>query len=1103
MITRLLSALFATVLVSLGGFGSPAPASTRPVDPAQPAPTSVGAPRGLPQPCLVPPVPLKKSLPPRVGGAANLANPFRSPGRQTLSPRSPGAGSPRTVRLLAIRADFTDQPMDSTTVYFNRLLLFLAQYYRDTSAGKVTFEPTLTDVYRMPRTMAYYGVDDSLGERESLFCYDAVQAADPDYNYADYDQVVVFHSGAGQESDVKNDSPEQIWSVFFRQIDFQFYLPRPGAELGIHTADLTAEGDTIYVPSVGIYPETQSQDGYVFSCVGVVCHEMGHALGLPDLYDTTSPAGKVFAESQGIGSFDLMASGTWNANGFVPAEFSAWSKVALGWIDPVVVSRDGTVRLSAVERDRHSGVVKIPLSGDEYFLVENRSQDPNGDGRFNFDEADSTTCSWQRSGTDSTFTCLFDFYRDSYANAEWDKWLPGEGTGSGLLIWHIDDSVIRDNLLFNTVNSDAAHKGVDLEEADGIQDMDFIAVDALSFGGPNDAWRAGNADRFGPDTRPNSQGYYGIDSGITIDQVSAADTAMTFRVSLGGAHGNWPLVTPGRIGANDVVVGELNGDDALEIAVADREGDLYVLHEDGTPAWTGVAAGDAAFAHLDTPVGTPVVADVTGDGIADLLVMADDGRLFGFQGGAFGGGGGGAVRPGGTPLGADSRGLLLTSANPMPGVTLWAQDLDGDGRAEFGFGGALDSGGELSRLEIYGYDGAARVARKRITLSLRGGSGQLPATLLNFPKPGGGSELGLLAAVRGGTPEKPVGTLQLHHIEGITVGTLPAVAPLPDTVFCSAPVVGDIDRDGEPEILVTASNGLLYVFDASIDAEGQPHFSTKAGWPRQALASGDDAISLADLDGNGYPEILTLETGGVLHAFNYNGESRVSLPHLLPSEVRYFYEAQQAPLVADLDNSGTPELVLPLSDGQVLAVRPDGTRYGDWNFFGGGGTGSSPALARLRAGGGISLVVAGDYLDGGRVDLHLIGPNATGAPLWGMVRADAGGTGQLPAAAVGPVDNGAILADVFAMPNPAREATRFHYRVGEGVTAVSLDLLDMLGRPLRRLEGSRDAGVDNNITWDLKTSAGETVAPGVYLGRLEVRAASGTTTRFVKLAVVR
>ncbi len=48
--------------------------------------------------------------------------------------------------------------------------------------------------------------------------------------------------------------------------------------------------------------------------------------------------------------------------------------------------------------------------------------------------------------------------------------------GSGILIWHIDENVINANFTVNFdrnyVNSNALHKGVDLEEADGIQHSD-------------------------------------------------------------------------------------------------------------------------------------------------------------------------------------------------------------------------------------------------------------------------------------------------------------------------------------------------------------------------------------------------------------------------------------------------------------------------------------------------------------------------------------------------------------------------------------------------------------------------------------------------------
>ena len=41
-------------------------------------------------------------------------------------------------------------------------------------------------------------------------------------------------------------------------------------------------------------------------------------------------------------------SGTWDNNGFVPGEMSAWSKVFLGWIQPVVLSSDSIASLSAI-----------------------------------------------------------------------------------------------------------------------------------------------------------------------------------------------------------------------------------------------------------------------------------------------------------------------------------------------------------------------------------------------------------------------------------------------------------------------------------------------------------------------------------------------------------------------------------------------------------------------------------------------------------------------------------------------------------------------------------------------------------------------------------
>jgi M6 family metalloprotease-like protein len=66
--------------------------------------------------------------------------------------------------------------------------------------------------------------------------------------------------------------------------------------------------------------------------IGVICHENGHFLDLPDLYDYGG-------DSAGVGNFCLMAGGSWNGNyGTQPAHMSAWCKKILGWLTPTTLT---------------------------------------------------------------------------------------------------------------------------------------------------------------------------------------------------------------------------------------------------------------------------------------------------------------------------------------------------------------------------------------------------------------------------------------------------------------------------------------------------------------------------------------------------------------------------------------------------------------------------------------------------------------------------------------------------------------------------------------------------------------------------------------------
>ncbi len=202
--------------------------------------------------------------------------------------------------------------------------------------------------------------------------------------------------------------------------------------------------------------------------IGTFCHEYGHILGLPDLYDKDR-------SSAGIGYWGLMAYGGWNTQ-TRPAHLSAWSKALLGWVSPRNVTENvrGQDILNVEQNPEVYRLWTNGDTGDEYFLIENRQL-------IGFDEN------------------IF---------------------GSGLLIWHIDDS--QGN------NNDETHKKVDLEEADGEDDLDYHnnkgdAGDPFpGIGGlrnPNHS--------FSRLTYPNSNAYDGGLTQVTVTQISQSGDPMT------------------------------------------------------------------------------------------------------------------------------------------------------------------------------------------------------------------------------------------------------------------------------------------------------------------------------------------------------------------------------------------------------------------------------------------------------------------------------------------------------------------------------------------------------------------------------------------------
>ncbi len=164
------------------------------------------------------------------------------------------------------------------------------------------------------------------------------------------DSIFFVHSGPGQE---QSGNPNDIWSHAW-----SFW-------------NGLATNDGVQINRYSVEPE-MLVDGTLMT-MGVFAHEYGHVLGLPDLYDTDY-------SSAGIGEWGLMSGGSWTSRdgdpvGSSPSHMTAWSKIQLGWLDPVVISSDSPAVVIA-PAETNPVAYRIfragDAGGDEYFLVENR-----------------------------------------------------------------------------------------------------------------------------------------------------------------------------------------------------------------------------------------------------------------------------------------------------------------------------------------------------------------------------------------------------------------------------------------------------------------------------------------------------------------------------------------------------------------------------------------------------------------------------------------------------------------------------------------------------------------------------------------------------------
>lgn len=438
-------------------------------------------------------------------------------------------------------------PLPHDKKYFESHLLFVKNYFDKVAKGKLCIEYTvLPDTFSVSQRMRNYSPAPGSSDFAPIadFAVEAWTKADqlyPGFNFSQYDLFLIFHAGVGRDISLPGSigNERDLPSVYLSDNAFKEIF-------GNDYEGIPVSNGSFKITNSMIIPETESREVQTISGTflfeitinGLLCASVGSHLGLPDLFDTETGL-------SAIGRFGLMDGQSIFAYlGTYPPEPSPWEKIKLGWAEPVTMELQNAdvslvTNLAATMSD--TVILKVPLNSSEYYLIENRIRDAYDNGStITYTIGDviitktfpNDTTGYRSFDVDSLSGVIIDV-------DEFDWAVPG----NGIVIWHIDENVINEKIAENKVNTNKNRRGVDIEEADGVQDIGerFFTIfgdEVIGEGTEEDFWHKDNPatlfkNRFAKDTRPNTLTNTGANSLITIKDFSEIDNRMSFRVEFG------------------------------------------------------------------------------------------------------------------------------------------------------------------------------------------------------------------------------------------------------------------------------------------------------------------------------------------------------------------------------------------------------------------------------------------------------------------------------------------------------------------------------------------------------------------------------------------
>lgn len=983
--------------------------------------------------------------------------------------------------------------------YFTDHLAFANNYFRKASNSRLEVEGTVLDsIYTLSKPMASYSPPRGSTTNPELGAlitetWRLVDSLTPGIPYENYQLFAIFHAGAGHDIDFESiygydPTPFDLPSLYMGMPSLQkIYgstfpgiLVRHGADT-IHNSMILPETENREISGIG------GSSLLKLGTNGLIAASIGSFLGLPDLFDTKTGA-------SGIGRFGLMdGQSIFSWGGAFPPEPSAWEKEYLGWANPIVVPAGTTIaNLPAVSLSALGDTMyKVPITGKEYFLVENRNRDAHRDG-------DTVTLStaggvikkyWQR----DTTLGFYAFDQDSlYGNIldvdEFDISLPGGVSDAGvlydggILIWHIDENIINANFDSNTVNADPAHRGVNLLEADGSQDIGqtYSILDAgytSEAGTALDFWYQGNSaplrhtNEFTPATYPGSRSNNGANSHISMRNFSSRGPHMTVTIQVGDSLvqplAGFPKYVDGVSANNSVKFGVTRVGPSLFFGGSA----VYGWRMNGAPLLPNLDSSGLLVTVLQPNdithvVGSIVLADTAAGGSADLIELQNGFASLG------------------SGVHTDLRAFRL-------------EDVNNDNHID-----------PFSSATLHGISSGPALYKNFLVW---GDSAIVQTAKIDTAAP-------LLSSI-------PVTTSEPDSIVGVTLASVPPATASPEYVVITRHGVGavvsvpgsaqaDVTRQfpgtiSAPaaagyfsqaigsRVVFGATNGDVFMVDQNL--------TTANGFPVHTGGEIINAPAIADIDGDGSKDIVVF-SGNKIYAINAIG---TVLDHF-PITVRLTNNTLlTSPVIADIDQNGTQDIIAVTQEGVIVAYDKNGSMAAGFPIQSGPNNGSTPAVFSmanplcLACRDTVAFSVASS--DGSVYAYKTAGVPSGSTALypWPQYMHDAQNSGFDPSilALVGPQGDFFPAASAYNWPNPVGPEqgyiTHIRYYV-KSDAQVTVKIYDMAGDLVAQFDKQGIGGKDNEFEWNVHD-----IQSGVYFAHIDAQGAADHGSVTVKIAVLK